>query len=97
MTVTVTLGKRPEYTPEEMQERIRRAASALEGCGWVFDEHISALTKHWIDTSPDEGSLRDELYYSIRAATDLKGRLVQIVNSKALEDKRNARPDRTGG
>lgn len=94
MTITVTLGKRPEYTPEELQQRIRRAAEVLEGCGWVFDEHISSLTQTLLDTAAEDGRRREELYQSIRAAAELKGKLVQIVNSKALEDRRNERRDR---
>lgn len=92
MTITVTLGSRPELSPEERQQRIRRAAEVLEGCGWVFDEHISGLTQEMLDT--DDLCERDKLYRSIRAAADLKGRLVQIVSSKALEDKRNDRGSR---
>ena len=93
MTITVTLGKRPELTPEEAQQRIRRAVDALEGCGWVFDEYISSATQDLLDTKDDALGERDRLYRSIRAAAELKGRLVQIVNSKALtdmKDKRNA-------
>lgn len=91
MTITVTLGSRPELTAEERAQRIRRATEALEGCSWVFDEHISSMTQELLDSASDDLVLRDGLYRSIRAAVDLKGRLVQIVNSKALEDKRNAR------
>lgn len=94
MTITVTLGKRPELTPEEAQQRIRRAAEALEGCGWVFDEYISSATQDLLDTPDDALGIRDRLYRSIRAAADLKGKLVQIVNSKPLEDKRNERGSR---
>lgn len=97
MTITVTLGKRPEPTPEEAQQRIRRALEVLDGAGWVFDEVISDLTQQMIDASPDHGPLRERLHYTIRAAADLKGRLVAIVNSKQLEDERNARRDRAGG
>lgn len=91
MTITVTLGKRPEPTPEEMQQRIRRASEVLAGCGWVFDEHISSLTQQLLDTSPHNGQDREDLYHSIRAAAELKGRLMKIVETKALEDKRNER------
>jgi hypothetical protein len=90
MTITVTLGSRPELTTEERAQRIRRATEALEGVGWLFDEYISDMTKTLLDSDDDALLRRDQLYRSIRAAADLKGRLVQIVNSKALEDKRNA-------
>lgn len=92
MTITVTLGKRADLTPEETQQRIRRAAEVLDGAGWLFDEHISSLTQTLLDT--EDLCERDKHYRSIRAAADLKGRLVQIVNSKALEDKRNERGSR---
>ncbi len=89
MTITVTLGKRAELTSEEAQQRIRRAAEVLEGVGWLFDEHISSMTEIMLDT--EDMCERDRLYRSIRAAAELKARLVQIVNSKALEDKKNER------
>lgn len=89
MTITVTLGRRPDLTPEEAQQRIRRAAEVLEGAGWLFDEHISAMTQQLLDSPSDVA--REEYYRTIRAAADLKARLVQIVNSKALEDMKNER------
>lgn len=89
MSITVTLGKRADLTPEEAQQRIRRAAEVLEGAGWLFDEHISSMTQALLDAPTDVA--REEYYRTIRAAADLKVRLVQIVNSKPLEDKRNER------
>lgn len=89
MTFTVTLGRPAELSAEERQQRIRRAAELLEGFGWVFDEHISSLTQQLLDT-PDSVN-RDLIYQLIRATAEVKARLVQIVNSKALEDKRNGR------
>jgi hypothetical protein len=94
VTITVTLGRPAELTHEEKQQRIRRAAEALEGCGWLFDEHISYLTQMMLDSSGNTECARDarEHYHlSIRAAAELKARLVQIVNSKPLLDKQNGR------
>jgi hypothetical protein len=89
VTITVTLGRPAELTHEEKQQRIRRAAEALEGCGWHFDEHISGMTQALLDApTPDA---REEHHRSIRAAAELKARLVQIVNSKPLLDKQNGR------
>lgn len=94
MTFTVTLGKRPEYTPEEIAQRARRAAELLDGCGWVFDEHISSLTQQMLDTDPADTAATGELHRSIRAAAELKGRLMHTINSKLLEDRRDERRDR---
>lgn len=89
MTITVSLVRPPELTPEAWQQRIRRATEVLDGAGWVFDEHISSMTQSLLDAgSVDE---REELHRSIRAAADLKGRLVQIVNSQAILDLKNDR------
>lgn len=87
--ITVTLGKRPELTPEEAQQRIRRAAEVLEGAGWVFDEHISSLTQQMIDAGNPAD--REMIHLLIRASVEVKARLARIVASKALEDKRNER------
>jgi hypothetical protein len=89
VTITVTLGRAPELSPEERQQRIRRAAEVLEGAGWLFDEHISAMTQQLLDATMVID--REDIHRSIRVAAELKARLVQIVNSKTLEDKRNER------
>lgn len=92
MTITVTLGKRPELTPDEAHQRIRRAAEVLNGAGWLFDEYISDLTQQMLDTPDVEG--RNGCYLLIRAAAELKARLAHIVNSKPLVDKQNERGNR---
>lgn len=89
MTITVTLGRPAELTPEEKQQRIRRAAEVLEGAGWLFDECISSQTQALLDEEDKE--TREILHLTIRVTASLKARLVQIVNSKLLEDKRNER------
>jgi hypothetical protein len=87
--ITVTLGRPAELTAEEKQQRIRRAAEVLEGAGWLFDEQISSLTQQMLDTP--ESANRELIYQLIRATAEMKARLVQIISSKTLEDKRNER------
>lgn len=89
MTITVTLSRPPELTPEAWQQRIRRAGEVLDGAGWVFDEQISTLTQALLDA--DTADKREEIHRTIRATAEVKGKLVQIVNSQAILDLQNDR------
>lgn len=91
MTITVTLSKPADLSLDQQMARIRRAAEIVEGMGWLFDEHISSMTQQLLDTVPNDIEKREELYYAIRAAVDLKGRLAHIVNDKPLVEAKIAR------
>lgn len=91
--ITVTLG-RPELDAEERRQRALRAQEVLNGAGWVFDDLISSLTKDLLGTQPAETDKRESLYHQIDGAAQAKGRLKQIVEQQAAEEKANARKHR---
>lgn len=86
---TVTLGSRPELTPVEKQQRARRAREVLDGAGWAFDEFISDETRALLDS--DVPAERESHHQLIRAATEMKGRLIRIVETQAAEEKHASR------
>lgn len=92
--ITVTLGNRPELDAEERRQRALRAQEILNGAGWVFDELISSLTSDLLGTKPDQCGLREQLFNQIDGAAQAKGRLKQIVDQQAAEEKANARKHR---
>lgn len=94
--ITVTLGNPPETDFDERRLRALRAKEVLNGAGWLFDEHISDLTRELLSTAPTsvDATKREELFYQIDAAAQLKGRLLQIIQLHEAEAKAHERKER---
>lgn len=94
--ITVTLGNPPPTDFEERRLRALRAREVLDGAAWLFDEHISDLTRDLLGTSPApaDAPKREELFYQIDAAAQLKGRLLQIIQLHEAEKKANERREK---
>lgn len=78
---------------EALQERSRRALEVLNGAGWAFDEYIADETKALLATRPEQTLARELSYHLIRAAAEVKARLIVIsqkhAQEVALADRRN--------
>lgn len=96
MTYTVTLGTPAPLDSEERRHRAHRARDLIEGAGWLFDEHISDLTRDLLSTERGHTVLREQIYQQIDATAQLKGRLLKILENheaEALTNERKRRAD----
>ena len=84
MTFHVTLNA-VELDAEERRHRAIRARGLIEGAGWLFDEHISDLTRDLLATGPQQNVLREQLYLQIDATVGLKARLLGILQNHEAE------------
>lgn len=94
MTITVTLGNRPELDAEARLARARRAREVLADAGWVFDEVISDLTRDLLGTSPNDAAKRESLYHQIDGTAQVKGHLKRILDQQAADEKAYERKHR---
>lgn len=91
---TVTIGSPPELDAEERRARAVRARELLEGAGWAFNELISEQNRQLLDTKPEEAVRREDLFRVIRATADLKGLLIQIVDTQVAAERAHERRNR---
>lgn len=92
--ITITLGSRPELDAEARRDRAIRAREVLAGAEWVFEEASSALLRDLLGTEPSEAAKREAIYLQIDAASQMRARLRQIVDTQAFEEKVNERKHR---
>ena len=89
---TIVLGNPPALDAEGRRVRARRARELLDGASWLFDEFMSEETRALLDAN--DTAEREEHHRNIRVAADLKGRLMQIVQTQEAEDTINGRKHR---
>lgn len=70
---------------EELKARARRAAEVLSDAGWVFDEFIKAETAALLQTDENGEEQRERHYRLIRAAAEVKARLIILAQSYNVE------------
>lgn len=95
VTYTVTLGNPAPLDSEERRHRASRARDLLDGAGWLFDEHISDLTRDMLRTDVAHTVLREQLFLQIDATAQIKGRLLKILETHEAEAIANERKRRT--
>lgn len=93
MTITVSLNA-PQWDAEERRIRAQRAAELLDGASWVIDELVSEDMREAMATRPHERDKREELHAEVRAALNLKSRLIGIVQHYQAEQTINEQRDR---
>jgi hypothetical protein len=94
---TISLGPQPELDADGRRERARRAREVIDGAGWVFDAYISEQTVRLLDSGAHDAATREDAYQQIRAATEMKGRLKQIIEVQQAEDLKNERNRKRSG
>lgn len=75
-------------TPDDMEAlraKAQRAAEVLGDAGWVFDEFIKAETESMLATDDNQADARERHYRLIRAAAEVKARLIVTAQSYNVE------------